>query len=109
MHNLKDVIEQTLIEIKKFVKPDLVIIESRTGYSSLEYYKMSFIFNEELMAEQQCDQDGLVINEYKGINYYGCKIVKDKVVYLNPRFGWIIHSEATSEYRDMIVDKELLG
>ena len=104
---MKEIIRKNLVQIKKFVKPDIEIIEMRETYSGQEYYLMSFVFSDNLVVEQKCDEDGEV-NRFSEVVYYGAKLEKDLVITAHPKYGWIVHNEATELLHNNIAEKELL-
>ena len=94
------------IKVVKFIEADLTILTTRISYSSpLDYYKMAFLFHENLYSEIKCDENGV---EEKYSTYYGaCKLEGD-IVYIM-KDGWVPHSAATEAYKHSIAEKELLS
>ena len=105
---MSEEINPNLVEIKKFVKPDLVVIDIRKTYSGIEHFRLSFVFKESLVAEEQCDEEGNPTNGYRDTIYCACKLEGDEVIYMSPKFGWMVHEKATEKHANEIAEKELL-
>lgn len=69
----------------------------------------SLLIKEEVMAVQKCEQDGTPIygNKY---NYFGCRIIEDKIEVCIPQYGWIpVYKEIQDKYNNEIADTAILG
>jgi len=102
--------EGSLIEIKKYVLPDLTIIESVEQYDKkYEYFKYSFAFSESIVLIEDCDEEGNTKYSYREKTYRACKLDGDDVYIVDPKIGWIKHVLASAHWHDKIAEREILG
>ena len=100
-----------MIEIRKWIKPDLTIVLPKpdSSYASSTHIKYSIIFKDGLLVTTECGEDGY--RKYNdGNKYYGLKIIEDKIEVCIPKFGWIpVYEEIQNAYNSETVDKIVLG
>lgn len=94
--------------IKKWIRPDLVIVQEDRTYVG-NYYKMSYAFSEELVIRRDCLQNGTNKYSYEDGTYVACKLVKDEIFVMHSTYGWVFDEEATKKWHDIIAERELLN
>ena len=100
--------EAEYVQVTKFVRADLTIIESKTTYNSeIEYSKTSFLFDEGIYTIVKCDENGHV-EKYRSMSYGACKLDGDVVLFMDSSHGWLPHNPATKEWANRIAERELL-
>ena len=99
-----------MIEIKKFVEPDLVVIKKLESYNT-KYEKITLLFSECLVVVENCDEQGDVDSyNHRHKKYYGCRIVSERIELCIPTAGWIpAYEEIQEKYKDELADKAILG
>ncbi len=102
-----------MIEIRKFVEPDLVLtigVKEKYTNSNRTHTKQSIIFSEQIMVIQECDIHGNLTPYGEEGRYLACRVV-DEVIEICDNFrGWIRADEKLQEmYKNEIVDKVILG
>lgn len=99
------------VEVKRYVRPDLVIIEKRKIYNdTIEYRRLSFLFDEMMYTDEECDEEGSLPERYaRYTRYHACRKIGDEICIMNKNRGWIVHKEATEALAEIIAEKELLN
>ena len=98
-----------MIEIKKYVKPDLVIVRSR-GPTLSGYEKFSVVLSENVVVVENCDdEEGFKVNTWSR-RYFACRLVNDTIEVCVPKLGWIeAYGEINNKYKNNIADNILLS
>ena len=101
-----------MIEIKKFISPDLEIIlpKPEGSYSSSSHFRYSIVFEDMMLVIGECLEDGTHKSYGSENKYYGLKLVKDNMFVCIPKFGWIpIYEEIQTKYNEQLAEKVILG
>lgn len=100
-----------LVPVKRYVRPDLTLIEKRKKYGdNYEFIKMSFVFNDMLVVEEECDEEGNLKTQYsRYIKYEACRRIGDDVCIMHKDEGWVMHEQATEILAEKIAERELLN
>ena len=100
-----------MIEIKKWVKPDIskILPTNKDTYSPSTHQLFSVIFKDQILVVSECGEKG--ISEYGLVtNYYGLRLVEEKIEVCIPKCGWVpIYKEIQDVYSNEIADKAILG
>lgn len=102
---------EELVEIKTYIRPDFThIIRIKKWDDSYEYCKQSFIFSQNLMIIEACEENGQ--SKYKHIRqttYDACIRIKDEILTIDRERGWVRHEAASQYLAGQIAEKELLS
>ena len=101
--------DNELVPVTKFVMSDFCFIESKISYTDkVEYFKWSFLFNENIFTRSKCSTDGTVEKSY-GHAFGSCKLDSDIILTMNESHGWVPHLGATRAYAEVVAERELLS
>ena len=103
----------TMVEIKKWVKPDIQLIlqKQKREFGASEYNMYSVLFKDNLLAICDCDPQGS-IKHYSTTKFYALRIntENDIIQVCIPKYGWVcIYEEIQNKYNDTIAEMQLLG
>lgn len=103
-------LNQRTITIKREAIPDLTITDVRKDWNDKSnFFLVSFLFDEMLLVEQECDEEG---NPKYGFGsdgkYRASKLEGDKILVMDEKAGWRVHQIATIEWANILADRELL-
>ena len=99
-----------MIEIRQWVKPDIVcVLPKQNVYGDETHDKYSIVIEKQIIVIQSCDSEGN-LPHYNNANYYGLRVIKDKMDICLPKHGWIpVYEEIQDMYNEELAEQVLIG
>ena len=100
-----------MIEIKKWVKPDIIkILHKTNNYSSEKFTQYSILIEQSIMVTHDCHEDGEIESYKRDGKYFGLRVNKDIIEVCIPKYGWIpVYEEIQEIYNNEIAEKAIFG